>query len=236
MEQVKIKSIKHVGKAKVRNLVVSKNHTFITKNNIAVHNCDSLTTGPQGAQKMLRQLMEDVQNITRFILIANYGEFIIDELASRCQTIEMGSPPAKDIFTFVMDILSKENIKVKNKSVVVDIIKELYPDIRRIINTIQLNTVDGKLTSFEKTLTNQYKAILKSMKEGDLEDIRKILRTSPINYNQLYHYLFDNIGEFTSPGDMIITIGEYLYKHNIVSIKEINFMAMAAYCIKKRFI
>jgi DNA polymerase III delta prime subunit len=236
MKQVKIKSIKHVGKAKARNLVVSKNHTFITKNNIAVHNCDSLTSGPQGAQKMLRQLMEDVQGITRFILLANYQKFIIPELISRCQVIEMGSPPAKDIFKFIMGILSKENVVVKNKSIVVDIIKKLYPDIRQILNTVQLNTINGELRNLEKIPTDQYEEIFQSMKDGDIENIRKILRGSSINYNEIYQYLFDNVGEFKSPGDMIIQIGDFLYKHNIVSIKEINFMAMVAYCMKKNFI
>lgn len=203
---------------------------------VVLNECDSLTAGPQGAQKMLRQLMEDVQKITRFILLANYKKFIIPELMSRCQTVEMGNPPAKEIFKFVSDILSSENVKVSDKSIVVDIIKKMYPDIRQIVNTLQLNTVDGKLTSFDRSPTDQYKEILKSMKDGDLEEIRRTLRSSPISYNELYQYLFDNVGEFSSPGDMIVQIGEYLYKHNIVSIKEINFMAMVVYCIKKKFI
>jgi len=37
---IKIKSITPIGKGKVRNLTVHKNHTFITENGLTTHNCD----------------------------------------------------------------------------------------------------------------------------------------------------------------------------------------------------
>jgi MoxR-like ATPase len=41
MELVKIKRITPVGKKRVRNLTVNKNHTFLTENGIVTHNCDA---------------------------------------------------------------------------------------------------------------------------------------------------------------------------------------------------
>jgi len=100
---------------------------------------------------------------------------------------------------------------------------------------------------FTKKLINRMKTVQKRREwkgkltdifvspEG-LEDIRRTLRSNAVNYNDLYNFLYDNVGHFKSPGDMIIKIGEHLYKHNIISIKEINFMAMVVESMKKGFI
>ena len=47
---------------------------------VVLNEGDSLSTVQKGAQKMLRQLIEDVQKITRFILLCNYDRYIIEEL------------------------------------------------------------------------------------------------------------------------------------------------------------
>ena len=45
MNLSKVKSIKKIAKGKVRNLTVSKNHTFVTENGIVTHNCDLADAG-----------------------------------------------------------------------------------------------------------------------------------------------------------------------------------------------
>ena len=42
---------------------------------------------------------------------------------------------------------------------------------------------------------------------------------------QIGIYIFDNVEAFKSPGDVIIEIGERLYRDSFVSIKEINFIS-----------
>ena len=44
MNLMKVKSVKKIAKGKVRNLTVSKNHTFVTENGIVTHNCDLVDT------------------------------------------------------------------------------------------------------------------------------------------------------------------------------------------------
>jgi DNA polymerase III delta prime subunit len=186
------------------------------------------------AQAMLRALMEDVQKMTRFIFMCNYGNKLMIELISRCQVIELGTPPAKKIFEFVTDILNKENVDVKNKKVIVDIIKKLYPDIRSIVNTLQYNTMNKVLDSVVIEKSNEvYKNIFDKMKIGDIDGIRKDLRSFSINYPELYQYLFDNVEGSKSPGDFIIAIGEALYRDAIVAIKEINFISFIVKCMKQ---
>ncbi len=49
---------------------------------VVLNEADSLTSGPQGSQKILRQLMEDCYKLCRFILICNYEGYIIPEIKS----------------------------------------------------------------------------------------------------------------------------------------------------------
>jgi len=200
---------------------------------VVLNEADALSSGQSGAQKLLRQLMEDVQEITRFILLANYEHLIIDELKSRgVGVIELSNPPAKEIYKHCMHILKCEGVEVRNKKAVIEIIKQFYPDIRRIINTMQFSVVDGVLDGVE-LINDVYKNIVDNMASGDIDGIRKLLRSNAINYPELYRYLYENCSTFKSPGDVIITVGSYLYKDSIVAIKEINFMAMVIDLMKR---
>ena len=188
-------------------------------------------------QAMLRDLMEQVQGITRFVFQCNYGHKMIKELLSRCQVVELNNPPAKKIYEHCMNILKSEKITVKNQGAIVNVIKRLYPDIRRIINTLQMS-VDGKVLDVVKydSSTDVYGAIIGYMKSGDVDGIRKALRSNIINYPELYQYLFDEVGQFKSAGDMIIMVGDYLYRDSIIAIKEINFMSMVVKGLKEGYI
>lgn len=222
-------------RTKVKSFATSLGSTDIKI--VVLNEADALSMGQSGAQKMLRQMMEDVQGITRFILLANYEHLIIPEIKSRCQVIEISNPPAKNIFLHCMKILKSEGVEVKNKSAIVNTIKQLYPDIRKIINTLQLSTVDGVIDSIEVEKVNSvFKTISELMLKGDIDNIRKTLKSNSIDYNELYRYIYEHGGDFKSPGDVIINVGEYMYRDSIVAIKEINFMSMVIKCMKNGYI
>lgn len=200
---------------------------------IVLNENDHLSTQAQAA---MRDLIESVQKITRFIFCCNYINKVIPEIQSRCQVVQIVNPPATEVFNHCVKILNKEKIKY-DKKVVVEIIKQKFPDIRSIINTIQLNVKDKKLESATiDNFNDLYNEILKLMKEQDIEGIRKIFKNNPVNYVDIYSFLFENVGEFKSPGDAIIEIGESAYRNEIVSIKEIQFMSMIMNMYKKGII
>lgn len=207
----------------------------ITKLKIVVMNESDYLSLP--AQAMLRDLIEQVQSITRFIFQCNYGHKMIKELLSRCQVIELNNPPAKKIYEHCVNILAKEKIKFKNQAALVNVIKRLYPDIRRIVNTLQMSVVDGELDVIKyESSVDVYGQILQFMKSKDIDGIRKAIRSNIINYPELYQYLFDEVGQFKSAGDMIILIGEHLYRDSIIAIKEIGFMSMVVRAMKGDYI
>jgi replication factor C small subunit len=202
---------------------------------VVLNEADALSRGASGAQKMLKQLIEDVQRITRFIFLTNDESLMMNELMSRCQVIRVDNPPGKEVYKFVADILKKENVKFDQK-MLVNIVKKCHPDIRSTILTVQQNVLKGKLVSDEGVYESMWDGILKSMKEGDLDNIRVTLKSNTINYAALYKHLFENIDGFKSPGDAIIMIGEYMYRDTTVAIKEINFMAMVVNMMKQGII
>lgn len=202
-----------------------------------LNEADSLTAGPQGSQKLLRQLMEDTNRICRFILICNYNNYIIPELKSRCnQIIKFENPPKKEIGKLCLKILRKEGIKFDPK-VIMEIIQKGYPDIRRIINVLQENTINGELINSKMDSSEDlYEKILRAMLQKDFETVREELRSNYIPYENLYEYLYENAGEFRQPGAAILLIAKHLYQDSTVTNKEINFMALLMDMIYKEII
>ena len=193
---------------------------------VVLNEADSLTSGPQGAQKMLRQLMEDVQKITRFVLLCNYEHNIIDEIKSRCQTVKIDNPPAKEIGKLCLKILKREKVKYKAEDVI-SIVQKCYPDIRKTIQVLQLNTINKVLVGSRLSVSEDvWKKIFDFMLKQDVENVRKELKSNYIDFPDLYKFLYENAGEFKEPGGAILLIGEHLHRNTFYPIKEINFMHM----------
>ena len=110
-----------------------------------------------GAQAILRNLMETFSAHCRFILTCNYVEKVIEPIQSRCQTFQIVPPTKKDVAMQISKILKSEEIEFEVKDLV-PIIDAAYPDIRKVINTCQLNSNKGKLqVDVQNLLENDYK-------------------------------------------------------------------------------
>ena len=198
---------------------------------VVLNEADSLSSGQQGAQKILRQLMEDVHKITRFIFLANYEQYIIPEIKSRCQVIKIDNPPAKEIFHFCTRVLNQERVKYDNKTVL-SIVKKCYPDIRKTIQALQENSMDGKLVGDAIHASESvWNDILDNIIRKDIDMVRKLLRSNYIDYPALYEFFYTNAGMFKEPGGAILTIGDHLVNDTNIAIKEINFMHMVVQMI-----
>ena len=63
------------------------------------------------AQRILRALMEEVSENTRFIITANNKNRIHDAIRSRCKFIDI-TPPKSDVIKRIVYILKSENVKI----------------------------------------------------------------------------------------------------------------------------
>lgn len=186
------------------------------------------------AQPALRNMMEAYSSTTRFILTANYIERIIDPLISRTQVYKLTPPSKKDAAKKLADILKNENVEYDTKTIA-QIVNAYYPDIRKIINTAQLQTRDGKLhVTVEELIGQDMKLRVIDTLTGNLalkdkiNEIRKTVADQQIqDYTELYQLLYE-YAETLTPTKVpqtIIAIAEGLYRDGQVPDREINFVA-----------
>ena len=186
------------------------------------------------AQAILRNLMETFSKHCRFILTCNYVEKVIDPIQSRCQTFQIVPPTKKDVAVQISQILGKENVKFELKDLV-PIIDASYPDIRKIINTCQLNSSKGELkVDVSNILSSDIKIKIVDLLKGNDDKrnkymkIRQAVADSRIqDFSELYGYLYEKISEYAgdNTSNVILTLSEGQYKDSMVVDKEITFMA-----------
>ena len=186
------------------------------------------------AQAALRNLMETFSKTTRFILTCNYIERIIDPVISRCQSFQVIPPSMKEVGQHIVkNILDVEKIEY-DLSDIVTLIQSNYPDIRRIINQIQRQVMDGKLViDKSEVIQNDYKLkIIETLKLQDkklgFQTIRQILADNKItDFSDLYSLLYNKVGEYADGNiaNVILEIAEGQKSDVLVVDKEINAMA-----------
>jgi replication factor C subunit 2/4 len=97
---------------------------------------DEADTMTQDSQFALRRIMEEYSHITRFCIICNYINKIIDPIISRCSSFKFNSINNNILLEKLNIICEKENIKVDEKNLK-NIIKLCRGDLRKSINYLQ---------------------------------------------------------------------------------------------------
>lgn len=186
------------------------------------------------AQASLRNVIETFSRNTRFILTCNYIERIIDPLQSRCQTLKVIPPSKQDIAYHCMEIFKSEEASCSADDLKT-IINQYYPDIRKMLNTIQLSIQDGKVVIDKSVLvsSNYMASVLKELtkKKPDWREIRQIITNANIqDFEEFYRYLYDNATIYIPGGEgmVAILINEHSYQANFRIDKEINCMSLIA--------
>ena len=202
---------------------------------IILDEADYLT--PQ-AQATLRNTIESCSKTTRFILTCNYLDRIISPLQSRCQTFEITQPSKQEVNNKCQDILTQEKILFygihdngQHHNSIDGVIDTHYPDIRKIINTLQGSIVDGEIKIDDNSLKNTQlgdqivEALEKKLK---LSVIRQMLADSGAReFDGLFKVLYDNVSKYTDrEGEAILIIAKYQYEYTFVLEKEICIAAM----------
>jgi DNA polymerase III delta prime subunit len=197
---------------------------------VYLNEADALSgTNQSSAQKSLRDLMETTQANTQFIFAANYEQYIIPEIKSRCQLVNISNPPKKDIVLRLAMILKKEGVQFEPKSLI-QLVERTYPDIRNAVITLRQNVVGGKLSNRVMLSSSEvvFDKVLGAMKSGDPEQVRKELRSNTIFYTGLYEYLYEKLmttdSVFSNDGSAILHICEHFQRNETSANKEINFM------------
>ena len=191
---------------------------------------------PQSTQPALRNFMEEFSKNCGFILTCNFKNRIIEPLHSRCTVIDFktkGKDKAKlaaKFFNRHCDILKNEEVEFESK-VVAELVNLHFPDWRRVINECQRYASTGRIDSGILANLNQesFKQLITHMKAKEYQSVRKwVGENSDIDASQFFRAFYDTAWEEVSdnsvPG-VVITLGEYQYKHSFAADPEINIMA-----------
>lgn len=180
------------------------------------------------AQEALRGIIEDSQHDTRFILTCNYPNKIIDPIKSRCPVINIRFSDA-DVLKKCVSILEAEGIEYDKATMLVfydKVVKKNFPDIRGVINVLEMWVIDNKLTEIDITSDSELEEIVEKIltlaKAKKFTEARKLWLNNEgifFSYSELLSELFERIENIKSR----MIIGKHLAEIPHVLDHEINF-------------
>jgi len=184
------------------------------------------------AQAALRGVMEEYHTTARFILTCNYPNKIIPALHSRCQGFHVEKTDQTEFTARVATILVEENVEF-DLDTLDTFVRATYPDLRKCINMVQMNSMDNKLHSPEKGDTGDadYKIqMVELFKAGKISEGRKLVcsQARPEEMDEIYRWLYDNVaifGDEDKQNKAILIIKQGLVDHTLVIDPEINLAA-----------
>jgi len=184
------------------------------------------------AQASLRNIIETFSRTTRFIMTCNFVERIIDPLQSRCQVLKITPPSKSEVAKHLVWILEKENISYELEDIKT-ITNQYYPDLRKCLNTIQLNSKDNilKLDNSILVSSNYINDVINELKKSKpyFVSIRQIIADSNVeDFDELFKILYARASEYApnKEGTIAILINDHQYKANFRIDKEINTMSL----------
>ena len=184
------------------------------------------------AQAALRGVMEEYHTTARFILTCNYPNRIIPALHSRCQGFHIERVDITEFTARVATIMVEEGVDF-DLDTLDTFVKATYPDLRKCINTVQMNSMDGKLHTPEKGDTGDadYKIeMVELFKKGKITEARKLIcaQARPEEIEDIYRWLYDNVaifGDDSKQEAAVLWIKQGLVDHTLVIDPEINLAA-----------
>jgi len=187
---------------------------------------------PNG-QAALRGVMETYASTARFILTCNYPTKVIPALHSRCQGFHIDKIDKTEFTARVATVLVTEEVDV-DIDTLDSYVKATYPDLRKCINLVQMNTIDGKLVSpreGDKATADYRLAVVDLFKQGKILEARKLLcnNVRPEEMDELFRWMYDNLELWGTTQDgqdkAVLIIAKGLRNIPMVADQEINLAA-----------
>jgi len=186
------------------------------------------------AQAALRGVMEEYHTTARFLLTCNYPNRIIPAIHSRCQGFHIAKIDQTEFTARVAEILISEGVN-PDLDILDTYVKATYPDLRKCINTVQMNVQDNSLLAPHEGDTGEadWKLdMVELFKDGKIQEARKLLCGSvrPEEMEEIYRWLYSNIELFGGTDEKqdqaVLIIKQGLVDHTLVADPEINLAAV----------
>ncbi len=185
---------------------------------IILDEADTMTSDSQFA---LRRIMEQYSKITRFCIICNYHNKIIDPIISRCSLFRFKPIESSEVILKLKHICEKENFKCPDK-LLEKIVGICRGDLRKAINLLQkcFNSYGDKVN---EELLDEMSGIIPTEKFNKLMTF--ILNKDITNVDAYINQLFL---EGYSMVNQIVSFHNYILGLNISSEKKSNILCKIA--------
>jgi replication factor C small subunit len=186
-------------------------------------------------QAALRNDMEAYHQTVRFILTCNYQHKIIPALKSRCHEFHIAKTDKTEFTARAATVLVTEGVEF-DLDTLDDYVRATYPDLRKCLNQLQVNSNTGKLLppqaqgSSENELLVEASSMFKAGKilEGR-QQLMQYISLYPTRIEEVYVWMYKNIdlwGKTQEKRDAsIIVIRNGLANLPLVGVPEISLAA-----------
>lgn len=189
----------------------------------------------QPSQAALRSDMETYHMTVRYILTCNYEHKIIPALReSRCHKFHIAKPDMTEFTARAATVLVNEQVDF-DLDVLDTYVRATYPDLRKCLNQLQVNVLEGKLTQSSETSDENELLVeaTKLFKAGKvLEGRQQLLQyigMYPSRIEDVYRWMYDNLDLWGNTNEKrdhsIIMIRNGLANLPLVGIPEISLSA-----------
>jgi DNA polymerase III delta prime subunit len=188
---------------------------------------------PHSVQPALRNLMEDYSHSVRFILTCNYPNKIIPAIHSRCQGLHIAKTDHVEFTARVATVLVTENVEF-DIDTLDSYVKATYPDLRKCLNLVQLNSQSGKLappSSSDRSARDWKLDCVDLFKHGKIREARTVLcqSSTPEEADEIFRWMYDNLNLWGATPEQqdqaIVIIRNGLVNNTMVADAEINLSA-----------
>jgi DNA polymerase III delta prime subunit len=189
----------------------------------------------QPAQAALRNDMESYHQTVRYILTCNYGYKIIPALKSRCHEFHIAKPDMTEFTARAATVLVSENVEF-DLDTLDTYVRGTYPDLRKCLNQLQVNSNSGKLLSMKSQGSSEHELLIEAtdlFKKGKIiegrQQLMQYIALYPTRIEDCYKWAYDNLdlwGNTQEKKDAsIIIIRNGLATLPLVGIPEISLAA-----------
>ena len=187
---------------------------------------------PNG-QAALRGVMETYHASARFILTCNYPNRVIPALHSRCQGFHIDRIDLTEFTARMATVLVTEEIEF-DLDTLDSYVRATYPDLRKCLNTCQMNSTSGTLTapSGNEGTSGDWKLnAVELFKSGKINEARRLMcsQARPEEMEVVFRWMYDNLALWSTDthkqDQAIIIIRNGLANCSFVADQEINLSA-----------
>ena len=187
-------------------------------------------------QAALRNDMEAYHQKVRFILTCNYEHRIIPALReSRCHKFHIAKPDITEFTARAATILVSEGVDF-DLDVLDAYVRSSYPDLRKMLNQLQVNCVDGKLLPSQESGNSEHELLVEAaglFKSGKVyegrQQLMQFISMYPTRVEDCYRWMYENLdlwGKTQEKKDAsILVIRNGLANLPLVGIPEISLAA-----------